>query len=229
MRRFLVLANVRPMITIGVTGHRPHRLIVSQGKLQRRVRSVLTGLIRAASDQPEPGSAVLDVNSALAEGADQIVAGEALALGQRLTALLPFCRSDYEATFSDRTLLLPFRDLWRKADKKVELDGCRARPQAAYVAVGALTLARADIILTLWDGKPAQGRGGTPEVLQGALEWGIPIIWIDAMGDRKPVVIAAARWPGRVPDLARIARKAKPVSQALYRELIAAARLEPHR
>lgn len=210
------------MLRIGVTGHRPHRLVVSERKLARRVSRVLSGLAGAMSSAGWSGNQFLDINSPLAEGADQIVAREALALGQRVTALLPFSRKDYEATFDDRARVAAFRALLKQAGERLQLGGRPRQAVAGYVAVGDVTVARSDLILTIWDGKPAQGRGGTPEILQNAIGWGIPVIWIDAVRDRKPVLLLGARSGKGTPDLLRLARRAKPLDKATYRMLVEA-------
>jgi hypothetical protein len=208
------------MLRIGVTGHRPHRLVVSERKLARRVSRVLSGLAGAMSAAGWSGSPLLDINSPLAEGTDQIVAREAMAQGQRVTALLPFSRRDYEATFDDKARVAAFRTLLNQASERLQLGGRPQQAVAGYVAVGNVTVARSDLILTIWDGKPAQGRGGTPEILQNAIGWGIPVIWIDAVRDRKPVLLPLPRSGRGTIDLFRLARRAEPLDKAAYRMLV---------
>lgn len=213
------------MIRLGITGHRPNRLQLAPRVLARRVREVLGGLVAAASEPAVTGP-VLDVQSPLAEGADQIVAGEALALGQRLTALLPMAAEDYEATFSDSALRPQFRKLLAAATATLMLE-CRPRNRlAAYAAVGMTTVARSDLLMTIWDGKPPEGPGGTPEIVQAALESNVPVIWIDAVRDREAVLVRAGpRDDGAAcPALAVLARQAKPITPPAYGALIAAAR-----
>jgi hypothetical protein len=145
--------------------------------------------------------------SALAEGADVIAARAALKAGCRLTALLPFKPEDYETTFSDKAHRPVFRDLMGRAENRIVLPGSLRNPNAGYVAVGAETVNRSDILLTIWDGAPAQGRGGTPEVLQSALQRRLPIIWIDATEDRPPRLVQRSPF-GPCPRLENIARRA---------------------
>ena len=165
---------------IGVTGHRPNRLKVPETQLRMQVRAVLKRLMKIARSDAPAGAACLEVISPLAEGCDRIVAHEALALGQQLTAVIPFARRDYEKTFSAPDAPAEFRALWNAARRKIDIKGNPKRQRAAYLAVGNVTVARADIILTIWDGKAAAGRGGTPEILQTAIDFGIPIVWIHA-------------------------------------------------
>ncbi len=191
------------MITIGVTGHRPNRLKVSEKKLAARVRSILKALIKAAPRSDASGTSPLNIVSPLAEGTDRIVAREALALGQKLTAVTPFATREYEKTFSSPEAAVEFRALWKASAERVNLKGIAKRPEAAYVAVGNVTLTRCDIVLTIWDGKPAAGRGGTPEILQNALEWGIPIVWVNATKDIDIRVLVSTSRGGELSVLAR--------------------------
>lgn len=202
------------MIGIGVTGHRPHRLQVPERALARRVRSVLGTLAAAAR------GGGIEVVSPLAEGTDQIVACAALELGLPIAALLPFPRKDYEGTFDDRAATRRFRQLLASSHRRLCLGGTPRRSKAAYVAVGDVTLAQCDIVLTIWDGKPAQGRGGTPEILQNALEWDIPIVWIDAVEDRTPRIITRKARNKSVPDLMGSARRAADADRARLRDLV---------
>lgn len=210
-------------IKVGTTGHRPHRLSVPEKKLAARIHGVLTGLIAATESQSANGL-VLDVISPLAEGSDRIVARQALALGQRLTAIIPFERRAYERTFGDPSTTNEFRALWKISHERAVLKGALAHAEASYVAVGAVTLARSDVILTIWDGKPAQGRGGTPEILQNALEWGLPIIWVHAIEDQPPLFLLGGKRTTPTPRLERIARNGRVLNGAGYREIVRIAR-----
>lgn len=190
------------MISIGVTGHRPNRLKVPQKRLEARVRAVLKTLLKGAPTAALDGQPQLEIISPLAEGCDRIVAREALALGQRLTALIPFARKDYEKTFSAPDASLEFRSLWKASAQRIDLNGNPQRSSLAYLAVGDVTLARADVILTIWDGNPPAGRGGTPEILQNALDFGVPIIWIHAAKDIEPRMLISSAPGPNLQDLA---------------------------
>jgi hypothetical protein len=209
------------MIRIGITGHRPHRLIVPEPRLARRVEKVLASLHQAAGPGRRRRDPRLDIVSPLAEGCDRIVARAALGLGLRLTVLLPFARRDYEATFADPATIPEFRRLLKAAHARTDLAASPRHREAGYVAVGMATLAMCDIVLTIWDGKPAAGRGGTPEILENAIGWGIPVIWIDAARDRPPVLLGAPRRAREGARLDAAARRAKRWSAALARRVVA--------
>lgn len=154
----------------------------------------------------------IEVVSALAEGADEIVARAAIEAGCKLTALLPFKPADYETTFSDMAYKRIFRDLLRRADRRVVLPGSVRRANGGYRAVGLETVERSDLLLTIWDGAPAQGRGGTPEILQFALDQRRPIVWIDATEDRPPRLMQRSRL-GPCPQLLNLAQRAPPLNR----------------
>ncbi len=50
----------------------------------------------------------------------------------------------------------------------------------AYARAGEDVLDRCDVLLAVWDGQPAQGRGGTGEVVRRAREMGKPLLDVRA-------------------------------------------------
>ena len=192
-------------LRVGITGHRRHRLSVPDDALMQRILDVIELLRRAGRLRSAERVRIV---SALAEGADEIAARAALMAGCRLTALVPFRPKDYETTFSSTGHKAVFRDLLRKADERVILPGSLRNANAGYVAAGLETLNRSDVVLTIWDGAPAQGRGGTPQILQYALERRLPIIWIDATKDRAPSLLQRNAF-GPCPRLCNIAQRAQ--------------------
>ena len=116
-----------------------------------------------ARDATEPscGRAQLSLVSSLAEGADRIVAEAALRLNFSLTAILPFERSIYRHDFSTADSRAAFDTLLGGAESVVELDGRRGADAKAYAAAGIEMLAKADILIAIWNQKPADGEGGT--------------------------------------------------------------------
>lgn len=145
--------------------------------------------------------------SALAEGADRIVAREALALGFRLEAVLPFRRPEYEKDFRSEESLAEFRELLARSDAVHELRGSGATRESrdsAYDGVGRGILERADALVAVWDGRPARGEGGTAEVLGSALERAIPVIWIEANAPHEARLLTAEGDEAFPPDPARL-------------------------
>ena len=159
---------------IGITGHRclsePEALIPA---IQRALR-LLTGLlpVRASCD------VVLVAASSLAEGADRLVARELLAEpGSRLEVFLPIARREYMHDFTSADSKKEFRHLLARASQVRQAPAFDTRDEA-YEAAGRQVVDRCDALIAVWDGEPAQGRGGTAEIVQYARECKVPVVWV---------------------------------------------------
>jgi len=180
----------KPMLTlnIGVTGHRPNKLGNGvAAELQKETEQLLLRLYRWMDDTPHrradlysPAPSRLRVISALAEGADRLVAIAALRQRCELTAILPFARNTYCSDFAEQASRDEFLNLLQSASTVIELDG-RYKPPAlrdkAYGAVGLNVVRHADVLLAIWDGCDAVGHGGTAEVVNYAVSSAQPVIW----------------------------------------------------
>jgi hypothetical protein len=194
---------------VGVTGHRPNRMHIGVARVEMRLQQVLRALRKGVGRAEKPIAL-----SALAEGSDRLFADAALGLGFELRVLLPFKSADYETTFGDASATPAYHALMGRASQVTELPGTLADSSSGYEAVGRHTVERSDIFVAIWDGKPAAGRGGTPEIMQYALDLGRPVLWIDAARDRPPLLLHAPRAGGRrsVP-LAKLALRAQAVTK----------------
>lgn len=231
----------RLALSVGVIGHRPNRLPKDQPGLTA---------IRAEADQTLHMLAVaacgalvrhqsafaveptlLSVVSGLAEGADRIAAlavTERRAKDFQLDVALPFATDEYKKDFKQPDSQQEFDKLCAAARAVLTLPGSRKNAddpddpdaQKAYEAVGFTIISQSDILLTIWDGGPSGGRGGTTEMLNTAARLGIPIIQIDATGasetcirwnalDEYPVPVNAAE------DLNRIALSQKVLDEVV--------------
>jgi hypothetical protein len=52
--------------------------------------------------------------------------------------------------------------------------------------VGRIVIEQSDLLIAIWDGEEARGRGGTASVVQDARERQLPVVW---MGTRPPHAI----------------------------------------
>jgi hypothetical protein len=116
--------------------------------------------------------------SALAEGADRIVADIAMANGYELDAVLPFPAADYASDFHDQASIDHFNALLAAAGRLLVLPGTRHADSRAYALIGESLVAHSTIVVAVWDGEPALGRGGTGEVVARAIETNVPVIHI---------------------------------------------------
>lgn len=205
----------QPRFVVGVSGHRPNRMHVGAAEIVRRMRWVLAAL-RSGSR----GGARIAV-SPLAEGSDRIFARAALELGYRLEALLPFESADYETTFGDPSETPDYRSLLAQAAEVTMLGGTLDNTKAAYEAVGRASVESANVLVAVWDGEGAAGRGGTPEIMDFAVRAGKPVIWIDAARLRMPRLIAmpGAHGPRDLP-LDTLAARARPLTRTALARLV---------
>ncbi len=199
-------APARPSITlrVGATGHRAKALeAVDQNVLRETVRNVLRRIAehtREVAGEGEGDYAAdlprLVMVSALAEGADQLMADVALELGFDLDAPLPFEREEYKKDFADTA---GFDRLVTRARSVLELDGDRATGALPYARVGRILLGHTDVLVAIWDGEAANGRGGTGEVVVEAAALGVPIVWISPKAPNSYSIIPAGAKGGDAP------------------------------
>lgn len=163
------------MVAIGISGH---RILAEVKRIETGLEEVVQRL-EAAS--PEPWSII----SALAEGSDRLVASRLLRReDNRLVAVLPLTRDDYENDFATAASRQEFGDLLARADEVVELPPRHSREES-YEAGGLAVLDRSDVLVTVWNGKGAQGQGGTGGIVAEARRRGLPVAWVHA-GNRRP-------------------------------------------
>ncbi len=112
--------------------------------------------------------------TSLAIGADQLAARLALERDAVIKAILPF--ADIERTFGEADLA-EYRRLVDRAS--VEILRTSGTDQDAYLAAGKRVVDLSDLLMAVWDGEPAKGKGGTADVVDYALSRGVPIVQID--------------------------------------------------
>jgi hypothetical protein len=195
----------RPQLAlcVGVTGHR-ELAARAQAALSSTIGGLLTDLAsvtRALHGENvgvfAPDEAAFYLLSGLAIGTDQMAAGLGLAGGYALRAVLPFAPAVYRKDFRGRDArvfdaLLAQSQAWSLPPQ----DGPR---ETAYACGGESTVAQSDLLVAVWDGEPARGRGGTADVIEYAVRRGVPVIWIPADGVSPPCVLWAG-FEGWAPD-----------------------------
>jgi hypothetical protein len=180
----------RACLRVGVTGHRtgPKLEVHQQPAVRATVARVFEALSRAFRETVEDAKWVFDsgptelvVVSALAEGADRIVAEAGVAAGAVLDAVLPAAQASYEADFQTNQSKVEFRGLLHRARSVFQLetpDG-ELKEKRGYQAAGLTMLAHADILIAVWDEHEAAGIGGTAEIVEQAFAEGAPIVLIN--------------------------------------------------
>jgi hypothetical protein len=180
-----------PVLVVGVTGH---RTLPDDEAFLARVRGVLDKL-RAA------GTVKLAALSALAEGADRLVARLVLGdpAGGVLRVVLPLEIADYIHDFAALESRSEFASLLGRAEsirilavddhpEQCECPRCtaarasgsegNAAREAAYESGGQFVVERSDVLVALWDGLPSRGRGGTAEIVDHARRLYRRVAWI---------------------------------------------------
>jgi hypothetical protein len=216
-------------LTLGVSGHRPSRdpkpgageansgPQLRADKVRDAIDDFLANLKEAVDDLSQAATEwfdsappVIAMVSSLAEGSDRIAAEAALAIGLPLDVVLPCARAVYEQTFVDDSSRAEFETLLDKARARLILPlddepGAAREAQLAhaYESAGLTMLAQADILIAVWDGEPARGRGGTGDIVDDAARQGTPVVVIDPSEGTTRLL-----WPGAGP-FALPARRAR--------------------
>jgi hypothetical protein len=179
------LPNRVPLV-IGTTGHRDLRA-QDVPLLEREVSAIIARLRKdyLGGDDESP----IILVSALAEGADRVVARAALASGVKLIAPLPLPVDEYRRDFEPGlapNAVAEFDQLLSEASAAPvmsftagnSLEAVRADPDKRaeqYRAVGLFIVQHCDVLIALWDGNQSDmAAGGTGEVVTFKRE-GIPL------------------------------------------------------
>lgn len=151
------------MIILGATGHQD-----IPGNTIRYVTQVMATIVA-------PVSGLTGV-CALAAGADQLFAEIVLQHGGLLKAIIP-CDL-YENAFTSRGDRRRYRLLLNMANEIITLDYDEPS-EAAFFAAGKSVVDMSDQLIAVWDGRPAQGVGGTADVVAYARKHGknVDVIW----------------------------------------------------
>ena len=157
-------------LVVAVTGHRD-LLPAEIPQIRERVQDFLREL------QHRYAYRSVGVMSALAEGADQLVAEEALALGIPLTVTMPMPKTLYLQDFVTPEARERFERLCAQAVDVFELpltpgnsvesiSGPGPNRSRQYAQVGVFMCAHCHVLLALWDGKDSDQLGGTSQVVR---------------------------------------------------------------
>jgi hypothetical protein len=207
-------------LRVAITGHRLNRIMIGEARISQRLTAMLRRLKQAARHSERYAGRPVAI-SALAEGADRLFATAALDLRYPLQVLLPFPSADYETTFGESATTPHYRTLLAQAAAVQTLPGRLTDSKTAYEAVGRLTVNQSDILIAVWDGRPAAGRGGTPDIIQYALDLGRPVLWIDAARDRPPRLLRAPTASGRRSiSLDQLATRARVIAPRQLKRLV---------
>ncbi|MGH8202979.1 MAG: hypothetical protein ACREST_00125, partial [Steroidobacteraceae bacterium] len=153
---------------VGFTGHRN---LAHPARSAAAIRAALESLHREV-----PGEWI--ALSSIANGSDQLFVREARDIGLSWHAILPLPRAEFARDFTPAEWTAVEATL-TDADhvRIITENGDR---EDAYLDCGIETVNEADVILAVWDGNNARGKGGTAEVVQYAKATGKPVMIVDA-------------------------------------------------
>jgi hypothetical protein len=139
---------------VGVSGHQK----IPRGALQYIKEEIRQTLQRF-------GSGKLIGLSSLAAGADQLFASIILDVGGRLEVVVP--SHNYESSFASQDDRAQYLKLSKQAGK-VETLPYPFPSEDAYLAAGMHIVDQCDLLIAVWDGLPARGKGGTADIVDYA-------------------------------------------------------------
>ena len=203
--------KARLAFRVGISGHRPNRLKnASLPMLSALLRDVLSSVRNTVGlfqeDHPSlyrDSPPLLRAISSLAEGTDRILAEEAISLGFELCCPLPFAQEEFELDFRpgealEEASLGRFRSLLDRARRgpglvTFALKADRFDVGGAYRAASRVLLNQSDLLVVVWDGGDAAGKGGTADTLKEAMAFRIPVLWIDAFAPHAWCILEAEK------------------------------------
>ena len=180
----------KAVFRIGVVGHRPDKLST---KTMEALPSVLAKLfstldteVRATFEKAGPmydqnTPTAIRLVSGLAAGADLMAGETAQSLAWQTQFLLPESLQHFKVRLSSDEQL-KFEQIVSQSSSLTEVTvyGEEAITSAPHAALGQLLLQNIDLLVTVWDGAPGRGKGGTADLIAEALEMQIPVLWLDA-------------------------------------------------
>ena len=153
-------------VAIGFTGH---RALGDEAKCRKVIFEFLQQ--RKAS-----AAGVVYGISSVAAGGDLLFAESCIELGLPLRVLLPLPVEEFRTDFDEKS--------WSRAElvlskaASVEVTEANQSREECYYECGIEMVQQSRLLLALWDGGPAQGLGGTEDVVSFARGDGKPVVWL---------------------------------------------------
>ncbi len=181
-------ADISLRLRVGVTGHRE---LEDEGRVREALVEHL-GYLREQFVRQQPTPVIFSVMTALAEGADRLVAHQAREMmGEEqveLEAVLPLTVDDYLSDFKKSGSREEFHQLLDGAASLVVLaDGPKPqKPERdeAYEKGGHYIVDRCDLLVAVWNGEPSDKRGGTAQIVDYARRQDVPVLIVPAVRDQ---------------------------------------------
>ena len=154
-----------------VVGFSGHRQVADPAGIATAIRTALDSLRSEA-----PGEWIGLSSGAI--GSDQAFVDQVLGLGMSWHVILPLPKAEFQKDFN--------ADEWADVEQMitqaehVRVISENGEREDAYLDCGMETVNGADLLLAVWDGAQAKGKGGTGDVVDYAKSLGKPVLVIDA-------------------------------------------------
>jgi len=152
------------MIRIGVSGHQA-RSGIDWIWTSSEIKTVLQCYLKVG-----------EAFTSLAVGSDQVFAREALALGIPVNAVIPMI--GYERFFTGSGLA-SYESLLLHCNVIV-LEGGE-NDEKSFLNAGRYIVDSSDLVVAIWDGQPANGPGGTADIVDYCMELGRKVVHINPL------------------------------------------------
>lgn len=136
---------------IGITGHQNIDFPENWAWVKLEIKNIISGF----------HTPIVGV-TCLALGADQIFANSVLENGGMIQAIIPF--PGYEDIF-DKESRIQLLKLIQSAKEVTVLKRFSESNEDSYLLAGKLVVDISDIMIAVWDGLPAEGMGGTGDIV----------------------------------------------------------------
>ena len=166
---------------VGITGHQTLRGALGWDWIEGEIRRILIGC----------GPPWIGLTS-LAAGADQRFAEIVLQLGGAIEVIVPF--PDYETRFAGEEERSSYRRLLAAAQAVQVLPRVSESDEALYFIAGQRVADESEVLIAVWDGRPAAGLGGTADIVAYADRRDIRVVQIN------PVDGTITERPRRAPE-----------------------------
>jgi hypothetical protein len=165
------MSDVSAIPIFHIVGFTGHRQLADPAGAARAITAALEAL-------RQEGTGEWIGLSSIATGSDQLFVQQLLNLGMSWHAILPLPRAEFQKDFSPSDWA-DVENRLRRAEhlRIINTNGSR---EDAYLDCGLETVDGADVLIALWNGEPAHGKGGTADVVEYALSIGKPVLVLDA-------------------------------------------------
>ena len=153
---------------VGFTGHRHLRDATQIGEALQATLEALR----------KEGTGEWIALSSVAEGSDQLFTRRALGIEMAWHCVLPLPVAEFRKDFDDHA--------WKRVEallpeaEQVRIISENGDREDAYLDAGLETVNACDVLVAVWDGEAARGKGGTADVVAYARVLSKPLIVIDA-------------------------------------------------